>query len=170
MRYDLSNCAPWLSLNDPQPVIIVATERCQSGRMGRSRKPLWSLSPPWVRIPPSPQVISSPKAAYAALTAGLNCTGGTTVKVQGICDRDRSVPAGRSRFLIAYQAGFRYWDPFGQYQVLCHRHNLVSMSRYPDITAMPDTFLCVNIYGIPRQSGCGSGVSGQAQPVRLCRG
>jgi hypothetical protein len=33
----------------------------------------------------------------AALTAGLNNSGGRTVKVLGICDRDRSVHAGRSR-------------------------------------------------------------------------
>jgi len=39
---------------------------------------------------------------YSALTAGLNRSGGTTVKVRGICDRDRSVLAGRSHFLIAY--------------------------------------------------------------------
>jgi hypothetical protein len=39
---------------------------------------------------------------YSALTAGLNYSGGTTVKVRGICDRDRSVTAGRSRFLFAY--------------------------------------------------------------------
>jgi hypothetical protein len=47
-----------------------------------------------------------PKAATSlvtdsALTAGLNNPGGRTVKVQGICDRDRSVRAGRSHFLIA---------------------------------------------------------------------
>ncbi len=31
-----------------------ATERCRSGRTGRSRKPKYGLSVPWVRIPPSP--------------------------------------------------------------------------------------------------------------------
>ena len=34
--------------------------------MGRSRKPLWTLCPPWVRIPPSPQVGSSSLGAKAA--------------------------------------------------------------------------------------------------------
>ena len=60
-----------------------------------------------VDSPPSPQVIRSSKAAesnvtYCALTAGLNNSCSRTVKVQGICDRDRSVRAGRSHFLIAY--------------------------------------------------------------------
>jgi hypothetical protein len=39
---------------------------------------------------------------FSALTAGLNRSGGTTVKVQGICARDRSVRAERSHILIAY--------------------------------------------------------------------
>ena len=32
----------------------VSMEKNQSGRLGRSRKPLWALRPPWVRISPSP--------------------------------------------------------------------------------------------------------------------
>ena len=70
---------------------------------------LSGIYPPWVGGPPSPQLIRSPKAAashvtYAALTSGLNHSGGRTVKVQGICGRrvfharDRSVHAGRSHF------------------------------------------------------------------------
>ena len=36
---------------------ILVQEGCQSGRLGRSRKPLWAFGPPWVRIPPPPLLL-----------------------------------------------------------------------------------------------------------------
>ena len=38
----------------------------------------------------------------SALTADLNISGSRTIKVQGICERDRSVSAGRSQLLSDY--------------------------------------------------------------------
>ena len=58
------------------------TERCESGRFGRSRKPL-SRKGPWVRIPPSPphtalqyDQIWSGKTSDAAAPRGWDSNGG----------------------------------------------------------------------------------------------
>ena len=62
---------PW-SLNHPFIYLfgsnwynaILVEEGCQSGRLGRSRKPLWPYGPPWVRIPPPPLIISQSITEY----------------------------------------------------------------------------------------------------------
>jgi hypothetical protein len=40
--------------------------------MGRSRKPLWGSSPPWVRIPPSPQLLNPMPELLAPARMGRN--------------------------------------------------------------------------------------------------
>ncbi len=114
--------------------------------------------------PPSPQVIRFPKAAtshvtaslwdVAALTAGLNRSGGTTVKVQGICDRDRSVHAGRSHFKGAVSSLYVLLDDCQgvarQVLVLSGICNTISTSVLicPISASMSQSFSCASIHSI----------------------
>ena len=57
-----------------EKVELDLAERCQSGRMGRSRKPLYRKVP-WVRIPPSPPLPKKDPASgccFPAIGAGFD--------------------------------------------------------------------------------------------------
>ena len=51
-------------------LVLQKMERCQSGRLGRSRKPLWVSHPPWVRIPPSPLNVYNKRVAQLPVVGG----------------------------------------------------------------------------------------------------
>jgi hypothetical protein len=113
-------------------------EVCQSGRLGRSRKPLWSLRPPWVRIPPSPQVGRSSKQRKLHIIASLNRLVIWSLPTEGLRQRSLSsrwaisllrcitliiyTPMLSSRYCGTSAARFRHRYSLVPYLPLCHSY------------------------------------------------
>ena len=80
-------------------------ERCQSGRMGRSRKPLWTLCPPWVRIPPSPPEEMDPRRVMG---------GDFSIRHRGTQAMEVMWMDGGGQLVwrvAGWQRSYRWWQP-----------------------------------------------------------